>query len=730
MTTPGGFTDAAAIRAEAMAAGAHAEAVTPLSESDVRKLFGPPVEPPRPPIAYRLGLLFVAVATVVLPLLYVALVASVVALTLWFAVATIDTVTTGFSSIRNYVGRIVVGSLLVVFLVKPMFAKRRRTVDAPSLSPDEEPVLHAFVRHVCTAVGAPLPTRIDIDGEVNASASFRRGWRSFFGTDLVLTIGTPLFAGMTVAELGGILAHEMGHFRQGWGMRLSFAIRTTNAWLHRVVHERDGWDEKLKNVGGWVWAATLARGCIWVTRRLLWLLMRIGQFLASTMSRQMELDADRHELALVGPTVLVTSLRKLVLLSETQDAAYETASAALRDGMLPDDLTTLTLDFRSRMKDDFARKLLESALERDTEALASHPGTRDRIAHAEAHGGSGPLRCDVPATALLADPVARQRQVTRAHYEVVAPGSLPHVAVVPTQRLLSDNRQAQADQEISARTYRDTVAYVLPLRLDTLPEVATDVPSLVEALGEARTAFESASSDAQRALSRFDQADTRIAHAHRIESLLAAGGDPDELHDLVVDDRTAEGAVSAQVSARAGQRRPRETVELAHAALRRRIACASALVHEHRTELGLDDQLARRFDRALGALRALSGQVDLLDEMRFDSYALVDLAKHRAGKDDLKARDAVAQAELSARKRFATLQTDLADVPHPVEADALLIDRLFADRAGAEARPLDRVGPLLDDVWVLYFRGLDVLARVVDRVEAACASIDDATETN
>jgi hypothetical protein len=66
-----------------------------------------------------------------------------------------------------------------------------------------------------------------------------------FGNDLVLTIGMPLVAGMSLRQFAGVLAHEFGHFSQGAGMRLSFIIRSINLWFMRVVYERDDWDERL-----------------------------------------------------------------------------------------------------------------------------------------------------------------------------------------------------------------------------------------------------------------------------------------------------------------------------------------------------------------------------------------------------------------------------------------------------------------------------------------------------
>ena len=60
-----------------------------------------------------------------------------------------------------------------------------------------------------------------------------------FKKDLVLTIGLPLVAGLSIREFGGVLAHEFGHFAQGGGMRLTALVRFVNGWFARVVYERD-----------------------------------------------------------------------------------------------------------------------------------------------------------------------------------------------------------------------------------------------------------------------------------------------------------------------------------------------------------------------------------------------------------------------------------------------------------------------------------------------------------
>ena len=73
-------------------------------------------------------------------------------------------------------------------------------------------MLFAFVDQVCEEVRATAPKRINVDCQVNASASLGRGVRGMLGKDMVLTIGLPLLASLSLREFGGVLTHEFGHF--------------------------------------------------------------------------------------------------------------------------------------------------------------------------------------------------------------------------------------------------------------------------------------------------------------------------------------------------------------------------------------------------------------------------------------------------------------------------------------------------------------------------------------
>ena len=269
---------------------------------------------------YRMSVGIVAAVMFLLPLLYVAIIACVCVLVYLHAVYDTQLMGLGrvgrssLATVLLYIGPILAGAVLVVFMIKPLFGGRSDRRRYVSISRAREPLLFAFVDRICTAVGAPAPARIDVDCQVNASASFRGGLWSMTGSDLVLTIGLPLVAGLDLRQFAGVLAHEFGHFAQGAAMRLSYVVRSINFWFARVVFERDDWDDALAGWSRrWDWRAALfvwmAVGSLWATRQILWCLMMLGHVVSSFLMRQMEFDADLHEVRLAGSEVFEATLR-------------------------------------------------------------------------------------------------------------------------------------------------------------------------------------------------------------------------------------------------------------------------------------------------------------------------------------------------------------------------------------------------------------------------------------
>ncbi|MEM6363712.1 MAG: M48 family metallopeptidase, partial [Planctomycetota bacterium] len=319
---------------------------------------------PRQPVngLYKLGIAGMALFMMIMPLAYFTLIGvvayGVYHYTFGIFPGLFETMPRGRAAIfavMMYGAPIVAGVITVIFMIKPVFTSLVFDGDARqrSLRRETEPALFHLVDQICESVSAPKPKRIDVDCDVNASASFGTGFKGLFGNDLVLTIGVPLVADMSARQFSGVLAHEFGHFSQGAGMRSSAIVRSINFWFFRVVYQRDGIDEMLdesmaesESVGISL-VLGLASLCVWITRRILWCFMMVSHLVSSFMLRQMEFDADRFEAGLGGSKSFIEASHRLRLLGFSQGKTMAGLSnLAAKESVLVDNIPMMIAQVR------------------------------------------------------------------------------------------------------------------------------------------------------------------------------------------------------------------------------------------------------------------------------------------------------------------------------------------------------------------------------------------------
>lgn len=411
-------------------------------------------------LLYKLGMAAVATAMVLLPLLYVALIGSVGYATYRYAVTGLSVFEGdggGQGKLIIYLGPLIVGALVVVFMIKPLFARRPKQTEPRAVSRQEEPRLFDFIDRICDLVHAPRPRRVQVDLQVNASASFRRGFLSLFGQDLMLTIGLPLAAGLNVRQLGGVLAHEFGHFAQGAGMRLTFIIRSVNGWFSRVVYERDAWDEGLESAARNIDLRIgiilhLARFMIWLTRKLLWVFMITGHAISCFMLRQMEFDADHYETQVSGSRGFGETAEKLRLLSVGWQRAIAQQQEAFQAKRLVDNLPGLIAIETQRLPTEVSEALDKAVRESKTGWFDTHPADADRVRAAEAEAATGVLTGEESATGLFADFSSVAHLVTKAYYQDECEINLDKVRFSPLSEMAAE-ASAQAESERSLKEF-------------------------------------------------------------------------------------------------------------------------------------------------------------------------------------------------------------------------------------------------------------------------------------
>lgn len=701
-----------------------------------------PLTPVRVPMLYRLGLLLVAAAMVLLPVLYLALIVGLgwlVYLHAVHSVVILDGSGGGRAMLLRltiYMAPLVAGVVAVLFMLKPILARPERPPSPLRVTRERQPLVFSFVERLTAAVGAPMPRDIRVDCEVNASASFRRGLASFLGSDLVLTVGLPLVAGLSARQLAGVLAHEFGHFAQGGGMRVTYLIRSINGWFARVVYERDRWDYELERIAreSEHWAAQLivaaTRGTVWLGRRVLWLLMNVGHVLSCFLLRQMEYDADRYEARIAGSEAFAGTARRLRELFVGSQAAMQQLQLTWSDGHLGDDLPGLIARRTAAIPRETLQELHRASVEEKSSLFATHPTDRDRIASASREKTPGIFRFDQPAALLFRDFDDLCRQATLHYYQ------WNEGLEVSAQQLVS-SAELEAEEELMAEGGRgiselfgDGLAPLRPLPLGTTIELSvadSDPPG--GAGSEASDRGAALLEGAAEAAGLLDRATDRLCDAASAEALIQAGFgiDGPSFHlpsaDLAGVERARTRAEQQRSDALATLREFEDAV-----GRRLRWALRTLYVASPSPSTG---NIARRREECrllVPAFHALSGVREQHFELRCEFSRLAALF-HALGESEPGevVVDKILATSRAVTASVAALRAALLDAPHPFvrSEGSQAIGEVLVSQIPAAEDP-GSVGALAEHVLgaipFLYFRVVGRLATIALEAERVAAS--------
>lgn len=219
---------------------------------------------------------------------------------------------TGFVKIASIAG----SAMLFVFTLKFIFKlKNFKPENRIELDLKKEPKLQAFINQICVEAKAPKPKRVYIDPDVNAYVAYSNTWLSLFmPVKKNLTIGLGLVNALNLTEFKAVIAHEFGHFAQRT-MAVGSFIMSANTIIHDMIFTRDKWDELLDQWRGTdirlsiiAWIITPV---IWVIRQVLNLFYQFLNIMYSSLSREMEFNADRVAVSLTGSNAIISALWNL-----------------------------------------------------------------------------------------------------------------------------------------------------------------------------------------------------------------------------------------------------------------------------------------------------------------------------------------------------------------------------------------------------------------------------------
>ncbi|MCA9186260.1 MAG: M48 family metalloprotease [Pirellulaceae bacterium] len=495
-----------------------------------------------------------------------------------------------------YLAPAIVGLVMVVFMIKPLFARPASQGRTRSLNAESEPILFAFVERLCAAVNAPVPKRIEVDCQVNASARLGDGLMAMLiGRKPILTIGMPLVAGMSAPQLAGVLAHEFGHFSQGAGMRLSALIRYAAYWFARVVYERDQWDEALAGAAHGLdirlaWVVYLAQFCVWISRKILWLFMLLANAVAGFLLREMEFDADRYEARLAGSETFASTAIRLRVLGYASHAAHEDLRAFYQEGRLGDDLPRL-IEHHAAQQAKPLKEIAVTEIEKsETGWFDSHPCDSERIENAREEEADGEFQSKRPARDLFVHYAAICKGVTLDFYREVLDQHVDPKKLHPIDDLLGRIKQESDDVDGIKQYFGDTFSPLRALRLPTTHITVPDDPRATLArLQRARNDCKRGNAEYVAAIEKYDAWDTQLIHASIAIGLYRAQL-PRKGMEFKVPVDTREAVGNAERRAQAELKRSSDLLAPYEEHLGYRLCSAFEILYV--------DQVARKIDNA------------------------------------------------------------------------------------------------------------------------------------
>ncbi len=360
------------------------------------------------------------------------------------------------------------GANITFLLLKPFVAQRHEKDFCYRIRRGAHPAFDALVDGIAKQMGMRPPTKIYVTAQVNAYASLGGGMKAIFGRDLELMVGLPLVSNLTVSQLGGVIAHEYGHFSQRIGMRLGLLISMVTSWFYRAAFTRDKWDAWLEARMGRDGAfdtTYIVRICN-ALRFILRMQAKLAVAVSSFTSRQMEYDADVPSIDFCGSEDFAETSFRLAEINYAHDVAVGNCNAFWEERRLPEDFPSFTASTLTMIDAEVLSEIREQELSQKAAWYHQHPSSAARIKRAKRRKVDGCVRIGAPATELFKDYAELAKLVTHNFYDVDCHLEVFAENLVPNAKFVREKDQRLSDQKLMNAHYGYGVTMLCPIAFD------------------------------------------------------------------------------------------------------------------------------------------------------------------------------------------------------------------------------------------------------------------------
>ena len=372
---------------------------------------------------YGIALLLVSFVALITPIFYLAFVALVLCILLFFTPGTY-----GFGWLSSwefiYTLPFVLLTLILLSLIRP-FIKKNHTRSDVTLNRSKHKDFYHLVDNLCAALDVSPPQKIIVHALNNASIQPLGGIVGILRRRYVLMIGMPFFAAFEQKNLVGVLSHEFGHCTQRVAMLANYSVNTVNSWLARNAYDDDPidlyllkWSKDSRLILFTPFFYIVAK-MLSGTRRILSGLLSFNVMLTTFMSRHMEFDADYYESIMVGSHHFHDTSIMLRKLAIAQQFISEINEDVWKDGRLLENLPEAYAYYAQFLPKESVDQIKAEMDQESTCVWDTHPADNERIALVEKQQHKGYFSCNEPSCFLISNYDSLCRQVTLAHYKTL-----------------------------------------------------------------------------------------------------------------------------------------------------------------------------------------------------------------------------------------------------------------------------------------------------------------------
>jgi hypothetical protein len=655
--------------------------LTSLSTEEILSSFQGDIIPIEVSRSYTIGLLFVGAIMMLLPLLYIALIVLIGYGTYYHATENIDIIV-GMRIweklallIFVYILPLVIGTIVTIFMLKPIFAPRQMKDQSISLNPYKEALLFDFIRRISEIVRAPMPIRIEINCGMHASARFDIGVISIFNDEIVLRLGLSLVAGLNESQFAGILAHELGHFSQVTRKRLAFIIRSIDNLLSQVISARDIWDEKLEKWSrdahrGFRVIISIARFFVWITRKILWIFRKAGHLTSYRLIRRMESIADRYQTRVAGCKQFADTHVRLHILGIAAEQAFADLREEQKNNRLVDNLPDLILSKMDRIPPLTQVHCKRHIIETKTGLFDNRTSDRDRIINAFRENAQGILGIEIPAKLLFSDFNTLSREATIDHYQNRIGIRIPDDNLVSVQAFNKYREDFLYGHDGLERYLFDASGVLRPLRIQPHPGIKKRPPKeRIESLFKAVNRNKKWAPQTSELFNRYKTATEKERSMLLAKLLLEANVRIDAGSFLLKDGskETVEGELHKALSDKSAADSLLQKVE---SLLASRFAFAYSLFETPRTSQYIKDakELKDEYETLRNVYLSFSSSRELFDELYQGYTSLISLGYHYLDNQENKTlTEMINNRKTECKEHLVTLYSQLKETPYPFD---------------------------------------------------------------